>query len=111
MSAAASLTISRAACHNHPQREAAAKCTSCGRHFCRECVTALDRRMLCAGCHRSKTEVKQKPRRDWFLVSVACQALLGFIALFFSAYFLGRTLLAIPSDFHEGTVWEKLGSE
>jgi hypothetical protein len=100
--------ITRATCFHHPQREAAAKCVSCGRSFCRECVTPVDRRMMCATCFKEKTAVKEAKPRDWFVVSIAGQAVLGLFGVWFVAYFIGRMLLQIPSSFHEGTVWEKM---
>ncbi len=111
MSAATTPSLSRAICSNHPQREAAAKCVSCGRSFCRECVTALDRRMFCAGCFKTKTQTTVKPKRDWFVLSVTAQFVVGLLGLWLTAYFLGRVLLELPSSFHEGTVWEKFGEE
>jgi hypothetical protein len=110
MSTIVAPNLSRAICLNHPLREAAAKCVGCGRAYCRECVTAHDRRMLCAGCYREKTERKAKPKRDWFILSVFAQFLLGFIGLWLTAYFVGRVLLNVPTSFHEGSVWERLGS-
>lgn len=101
-------TVTQATCFHHPLREAAARCVSCGRSFCRECVTPVDRRMMCATCFKAATEARAKPKRDWFLLSVALQAVLGLLGLWFTAYFLGRILLELPSSFHEGTVWEKL---
>ncbi len=102
--------ISRATCLNHPQREAAAKCVACGKSFCRECVTPVDRRMFCAPCYRSATGPKEGRKRDWFVLSVGVQAFLGLMGIWFTAYFLGRVLLELPSAFHEGTVWESLTS-
>ena len=97
----------RHVCFNHPAREAAAHCVSCGRPFCRECVTPVERRMHCLACHKTKTEVKAKPGRDMFLLSVTAQAVLGVVGLWFTAYFFGKVLLVLPSSFHEGTVWTK----
>ncbi|MGA2590599.1 MAG: rhomboid family protein [Bryobacteraceae bacterium] len=37
-------------CWNHELREAVCRCPSCGRHFCRECVTEHESRLLCAAC-------------------------------------------------------------
>lgn len=99
--------ITRATCHNHPQREAAARCVSCGRSFCRECVTALDRRMLCAPCYRERIAAKGKKKRDWFLLNAAGQFLVGIALLWLTAYFAGRILLAIPASMHEGTLWQR----
>lgn len=108
MSTAPAALISRATCFHHPQREAAAKCVGCGRSYCRECVTPVDRRMMCASCFKEKVAVKEVSKRDWFVLSIVGQAILGLIGVWFVAYFIGRVLLQIPSDFHEGTVWEKV---
>lgn len=108
MSAASPSAIARATCYHHPQREAAARCVSCGRPFCRECVTALDRRMFCAACLREHTAVKDRPKRDWFIISATLQILGGLLALWLTAYFTGRVLVEIPSSFHEGSVWKKV---
>lgn len=104
-------SITRATCFHHPQREAAAKCVSCGRSYCRECVTPVERRMMCAGCLKEKTAVKVEKKRDWFVLSIIGQALLGLIGVWFVAYFMGRTLLQMPSTFHEGTAWERVISK
>ena len=37
-------------CWNHELREAVCRCPACGRHFCRECVTEHESRLLCAAC-------------------------------------------------------------
>ncbi len=98
---------SLALCFNHPRREAAARCVGCGRPFCRECVTPIDRRMYCSACLVAKTSVKAAKKRDWFILSVAGQLVLGLLGLWFTTYFLGRALLELPSNFHEGTIWMK----
>ena len=99
--------LAHAGCFNHPRREAAARCVGCGRPFCRECVTPVDRRMFCAACHKDKTGVRIKAPRDWAVLSITRQAVLGLVGLWFTAYFLGKVLLELPSSFHEGTVWQK----
>ncbi len=101
-------SLARALCHNHPAREAAARCVECKRPFCRECVTPLDRRMFCAECYRAKTEKKVRKKRDWFLVSASVQTFFGLLLLWATFYFIGKLLLDIPSSFHEGAVWEKI---
>ena len=103
-----SATISQATCFHHPMREAAAKCVGCGRSYCRECVTPVDRRMMCAECFKASTATKVSPKRDWFVLSFVTQAVLGLLGLWFTSYFLGRVLLELPTSFHEGTVWEKV---
>lgn len=104
MSAAA---LQRAHCQNHPRREAAARCTSCGQPFCRECVTEFAGRMVCGVCHREKAMVKEKPKRDWFVLTTALQFMVGLGILWLGTWLLGRVLLNIPSEFHEGTTWER----
>jgi hypothetical protein len=37
-------------CWNHEGREAACRCPSCGRAYCRECVSEHEGRLLCAAC-------------------------------------------------------------
>jgi len=37
-------------CWHHELREAVCRCPSCGRPFCRECVTEHESRLLCAAC-------------------------------------------------------------
>lgn len=101
-------SVTQAVCFHHPLREAAAKCVSCGRPFCRECITPVDRRMMCAGCFKASTAAKVRPKRDWFVISLVSQVLLGLLGLWFTTYFLGRVLLEIPAPFHEGTIWDKV---
>jgi hypothetical protein len=95
-------------CLNHPRREAAARCTSCGQPFCRECVTEFEGRMVCSTCHREKSRVEEKRKRDWFVLTTGIQFVAGLGLLWFGAWVLGRVLLSIPSEFHEGTTWESL---
>jgi hypothetical protein len=100
-------TPQRALCLNHPRREAAARCTSCGQPFCRECVTEFEGRMVCSACHRQKSQVKEKPLRDRALITASLQFIIGLVLLWLGAWVLGRVLLSIPSEFHEGTTWER----
>lgn len=100
-------TLHRAVCLNHPRREAAARCTACGRPFCRECVTEFEGRMVCSACHREKLQVKEKPKRDWAILTAGLQGAAGLGLLWLGAWLLGRVLLSIPSEFHEGITWEK----
>lgn len=98
-------------CAQHPQREAAARCSSCSGFFCRECVTEHDLRMLCARCLRetAAAEKPQKNRRSLLApISLSAQLILGALLLWISIYLIGRLLIAIPADFHEGTLWESL---
>jgi hypothetical protein len=100
--------VSKSLCLNHPLREAAARCVGCGKSFCRECVTALDRRMFCSGCLIAQSADKVRPKRDWFLLTTGFQLVLAALVLWAGAYYLGKLLLSVPSEFHEGKVWEKV---
>jgi hypothetical protein len=110
MPSAPSISPLHAVCLNHPRREAAARCTSCGKPFCRECVTEFEGRMVCGTCYRELSQPKEKAKRDWFPVTTALQAFIGLAGLWFSAWLLGELLLSIPSTFHEGSLWEKIAS-
>jgi len=102
------LNLHRAECLNHIGREAVARCPSCSQYFCRECITEYNGRMLCNPCYTARTQVQEKPARDWFILTTSIQAFLGLGLLWFTAWLFGRILVNIPSDFHEGTLWEKL---
>jgi len=94
-------------CHHHPAREAAARCPECGRHFCRECVVEHEDRVLCAACLR-RLATATTAKRHWLRPLLrAGAALCGFLALWLLFHLGGQLLLAIPSTFHEGTLWQK----
>jgi hypothetical protein len=98
--------LARERCRNHPNREAVARCPECGHFFCRECVTEHDNRMLCNAC-LLRTTLGDKPassrwRKRLGLMVFGC---LGFLLLWGAFYLIGQGLLAIPSSFHEGTIW------
>ena len=92
-------------CFNHPLREAGARCLSCTRYYCRECVTEHMERLVCARCLEKLSQpaarIRGRFRAGLLLVEAACGLLLAW--MFF--YGLGRVLLAIPSPLHEGTLW------
>lgn len=99
-------------CLNHPGREAVVRCPECSHFFCRECVTEHERRMVCANCLAASAVEAPAPRRRWPTAFTALlQAAAGFVVLWFLFYGTGRLLLAMPSSFHEGTVWEELVEE
>ena len=104
-------------CLNHPQREAAARCASCETFFCRECVTEHELQMLCVACFRKISEDLKPVKKSspWLLpIAVSLQLLLGILLVWISFYVVGRLVVAVPSDFHEGTLWEQIelgGSE
>jgi len=94
-------------CFNHAQREAVARCPGCGRFFCRECVTEHEDRVLCAGCLRQLARVPLLRRRGFARLIRLGQCVAGLVLAWFFFYLIGEALLAIPTSFHEGTLWQQ----
>ena len=92
-------------CLNHAEREAVAQCLTCRHFFCRECITEHDDRVICASCLRKLAKVPLLQRRGFGSVVRLGQCLLGLLLAWFFFYLLGEGLLALPSSFHEGTLW------
>lgn len=92
-------------CFNHAQREAAARCPGCGRFFCRECVTEHEGKLLCAACLRRAATPAHSQRGFWVGWGRAAAALGGLVIAWLFFYLVGQALLAVPSSYHEGTVW------
>jgi hypothetical protein len=92
-------------CFNHAQREAVARCPQCGRYFCRECITEHDDRVICAACLRKLARVPLLRRRGFAGLIRLGQFLLGLLAAWFFFYLIGESLLAVPTSFHERTLW------
>jgi hypothetical protein len=101
--------LSRDRCFLHPGREAAARCMGCGQAFCRECVSEHDLRMLCATCLRAETAAsKARVRRSLRVPVAPFHLAAGLIILWFTLYLVGRILAGIPSDFHDGKLWQEI---
>ncbi len=92
-------------CHFHLDREAVARCPECGGFFCRECVTEHDDRVVCASCLKKLAQKTGERPARFAPVFRAAQIAFGVLVLWMFFYFAGRTLLATPSSFHEGTIW------
>jgi hypothetical protein len=100
--------LSRQRCANHIGREAVARCPSCARFYCRECVTEHEDRLLCASCIGKLTSLQTPARYTGFGKVV----LLSFsvIAAWLFFYWMGELLLLLPTTFHEGTFWKTIAS-
>lgn len=98
--------IAHERCFNHARREAVARCPECGRFFCRECVTEHEGRVVCAACLARLTGAEEVRRSRWGTLARAIQCLVGLLVLWVCFLLLGQGLLALPSSFHEGTVWQ-----
>jgi hypothetical protein len=98
-------------CLHHAGREAVARCPQCQRFFCRECVSEHDDRILCAACLRQLLTPPPVRHRGNFRVLVTlAQSALAVALIWFFFFLVGKGLLAIPTSFHEGTLWEKFHS-
>ena len=91
-------------CFRHPQREAVARCLGCSRTFCRECVTEHGDRVLCSSCLAKEEEKVAGAIQGSRLLSLT-QGFLGIAVAWFFFYLLGRSLLLLPTSFHEGTLF------
>jgi B-box zinc finger len=92
-------------CRNHPQREAAASCTTCRRLFCRECVADHHGRMVCAEClaraiaaatprGRARGNLGARLRRAAAVTTALLAAWLYF-------YIVGQLLHSVPATMEE----------
>jgi hypothetical protein len=98
--------LSSARCFHHPVREAVVRCTSCGRFFCRECVTEHHERFLCGECLAAGPADASRDRRR---VTAVLRGLLGLLFLWGCFYWFGKGLLLIPTRFHDGTAFQAEG--
>lgn len=100
--------LSQQRCYHHGRREAVVRCPQCRRYFCRECVTEHRDRMLCSDCLNRVTgkagTIPRRWRQRWNLLA---QGALGFMLLWYAFYLVGVMLLAIPHEWHEGTIWQE----
>ena len=94
-------------CFNHQSRQAVARCPECGRYFCRECITEHEDRVICASCLSRLTERTGAKRFRLAMLLTLFQCIAGFFIVWLCFYYLGQTLLLIPTSFHEGTLWEE----
>lgn len=94
-------------CLHHPVREAAARCPECRQSFCRECVTEHEGRVICTPCLRRLTRPVETRRANFAPLVRGLNWAIGLVAGVLCFYALGQILLRIPSNFHEGTLWQK----
>ena len=106
-----SLPLTRQRCVIHLDREAAARCPSCGRFYCRECVTEHEGRLLC-----ERFAARSQPTRArgaWKKPLLAAGRVVSLTASVLLAWFffhlLGRELVSLPDEFHAANLWKPLG--
>jgi hypothetical protein len=69
-------------CMNHPEREAVAQCTRCGKPVCEECHNPeTGRCRYRCGEMNSAPSMPGRPRNVWVTVIVSILAILGGLAL------------------------------
>jgi hypothetical protein len=83
-------------CRNHPGREAAARCVTCGGFFCRECITEHHERMICARCLVPAAQ-RGRGRRLFSAVVAMLRLAAGVLILWCTFYNLGRFLIFVHS--------------
>lgn len=104
------MEIARQRCLLHPAREAAARCPSCSRFYCRECVTEHSGRLLCTSCLREKIAAakgSEKSRRVFTTLRQGAVFALAVFWLWFAFFLAGQFLSRTPTVFHDGTVWRQ----
>jgi hypothetical protein len=89
-------------CLHHPQREAAARCPQCARHFCRECVGEHGGRWLCASCLAAADAAAEVRRSRLAPVLRGLRAAAGLAAAWFFFYLVGQGLLRFHDPIHAG---------
>ena len=104
-SAATPPTLTLQRCFHHAAREAVARCPECLRFFCRECITEHEGRVVCAACLAKHARVPLLKRPVFASVRRTVQCALGIFVVWFFFYLVGGALLALPTSFHEGTLW------
>lgn len=99
--------LHRTRCVLHPDREAAGRCTSCQRFYCRECVTAHGGRLQCARCLETTASGGDSGRRRrWGAVRVAARLACGVFAAWLFFLVVGELLVAIPKGPIDASVLE-----
>ncbi len=96
------LPLAQARCLLHSQREAAARCPECRQSYCRECITEHDGRVICAACLRRLAHRAHRPSPHLGRLLRPWPVVLGLLISWMVYYSLGRLLLRIPSEWHEG---------
>jgi hypothetical protein len=96
-------------CVRHSEREAVARCSSCGGFYCRECVVDHEGRLVCASClaKAAAAAAPRAPRKNFAALRRGVVLALSGLLVWFLFYAIGSLLLSVPPDFHEGTIWKR----
>ncbi len=99
------MNVSLQRCFHHAQREAVARCPECRSFFCRECITEHGGRLICATCLKKLASLPLSQRVGFAGTLRLLQVAAGLILALVFFYWLGQSLLELPSSFHDGTLW------
>ena len=105
--ASPTLTLGLQRCFHHPTREAVVRCHGCARFFCRECVTEHDDRMICASCLARGKEENTVAAGRWRFIGALLRGAAAVVVAWMFYYSVARVLLATPTSFHDGTIWDQ----
>lgn len=100
----------RRRCARHDEREAVGRCTTCGGGFCRECLTEHEDRLYCGPCFATRVEAGRRTARrgtNWRRWKAAALTGGSVLCAVVGFYWMGRVLAAVPTDFHDGTIWKE----
>lgn len=93
-----STPLAKSRCELHPEREAAVRCPSCRRDYCRECVVEHGGRLLCRRClardHHGAAAGRR--RRPLAVLGTLAGIGAGVLVAWLCFYFLGRALALLP---------------
>ena len=92
-------SLHRQRCFHHAAREAAVRCPSCARHFCRECAVEHHGRVLCAECLARASAVSASRSRRWAGLGWSTAAAAGVLFGWLAIYYAGALLSRIPAEF------------
>lgn len=92
--------LSRQRCANHIQREAVARCPQCQRHFCRECITEHDDKLLCNHCLKSISTKRDKKRTRIKAILYFLSWIIGFLLALGFFYTVANFIASIPQQYH-----------
>ena len=90
-------SLSSLRCFNHGTREAAARCPTCERFYCRECISEYDGAAICAGCLATKAAPKETKSSDFSIAFDLSRVVGGLLLCWLMLYITGLLLQAVPT--------------
>jgi hypothetical protein len=92
-------------CEVHAMREAAARCTVCSHHYCRECIQEHEGRMVCGNCLSLKSSLEPKHFAGFKEMLVRLVMALASAALLWGAFWCIFTIGSLlPAEVYKSPV-------